>query len=152
MHLSTALGAFVAGVFVSRFADTHWIGHSLESLRVLFVALFFLSIGILVDIEFFVENLHKIITLTIVVLTANTLIVAFIVRLFGYDWRSSLYAGSLLSQVGEFSFILAAIGLNTRIIAKYSYQMTISIIVITMIASPVLIFCVRRYVFAPKGE
>lgn len=146
LQLSTALGAFVAGLFVSRINGTSWVSNSLDSLRILFITLFFLAIGMLIDLDFVLENLLEISLLVIAILLTNTLISAFTLKFFGYNWRASIYAGSLLSQVGEFSFILAAIGLNSNIIAGYSYQMTISIITITMLISPFIIFTVRKIV------
>lgn len=146
MQLSTALGAFVAGLIVSRIRETAWVSDSLDSLRVLFVAMFFLSIGMLIDLSFLRNYWHEVALLVVAVLITNTFINSSILKVFGYDWRSSLYAGTLLSQVGEFSFILAAVGLNAHIIADYSYQMTISIISITLLVSPVVIFLVRRLV------
>lgn len=147
MQLSTALGAFIAGIFVSRFAETSWVGHSLESLKVLFVTLFFLSIGMLIDFNFLVDNLYEILWLTLIILFVNTLVTALTMRFFGYNWQSSIYEGSLLSQIGEFSFIFAAIGLNSNIIIMHSYQMTISVIAVTMLLSPLFIFFIRRNLF-----
>ncbi|MFT7144627.1 MAG: CPA2 family monovalent cation:H+ antiporter-2 [Alphaproteobacteria bacterium] len=146
MQLSTALGAFVAGLLVSRIRETAWVGDSLDSLRVLFVALFFSSIGMLIDLRFISTHVFEIAFLVMAVFMTNFFINALILKSFGYKWRASLYAGSLLSQIGEFSFILATIGLNSHIIIERSYQMTISIIAITLLISPFLIFCVRLLV------
>lgn len=144
MQLSTALGAFIAGVFVSRIRETSWISDSLDSMRILFVALFFLSIGMLIDIHFVMQHLYTIAFLVVAVLATNSVINALILRIFGYQWRSSAYAGALLSQAGEFSFILATIGLQASIITDYSYQMTIALIAITLLISPVFIYAVRK--------
>lgn len=149
MNLSTALGAFVAGIFVSRIRQTSWVSDSLDSLRVLFVALFFLSIGIMINPMFIIEHAGEIASLVLAVLVTNTVISALTLNIFGYDWRSSVYAGTLLSQVGEFSFILAAIGLNSKIIGDYGYQLTISIIAVTLLISPIMIFIVRRFIHKP---
>lgn len=146
LQLSTALGAFVAGLIVSKIHKTTWVTSSLDSLRILFVALFFLSIGILIDLDFLTKHIRAVLLLVAAVLVTNTLITSIILKIFGYNWRSSIYAGSLLSQVGEFSFILATIGLSANIIVGYSYQMTISIITITMFVSPIIIFLVRSFV------
>ena len=59
-------------------------------------------------------------------------------------WREALYGGALLSQVGEFSFVLAAIGLATGVIGEFSYQLTISVIVLTLVLSPPWVAMFRR--------
>lgn len=148
--LSTALGAFVAGMLIGAANETRWVHHSLESFRVVFVALFFVSIGMLVDLAFIRANWLLITTLVILVILTNTFINGFILRLLGENWRDSLYAGTLLSQIGEFSFILAAIGIQAHIISSYGYQITIAVISISLLFSPVWIMLAKR-VLKPKS-
>ena len=144
MHLSTALGAFVAGMVVAAARETDWVHHSLQSLKVIFIALFFLSIGMLIDLNFLQKHLLEIAVLVVIVMLINTLINATTLRLFGDSWRESLYTGAILSQVGEFSFILVAVGLQADIINPFSYQMTISIIALSLFLSPAWIMTVKH--------
>jgi CPA2 family monovalent cation:H+ antiporter-2 len=69
--------------------------------------------------------------------------VAVILIVLGRNWRHSLKVGAMLSQIGEFSFVLAAIGLSNGVIGEFSYDMTISVIVITLAACPVWINVIR---------
>lgn len=136
LSLSTALGAFVAGMVIRSAREVEWAEHSLESFRVVFIALFFASVGMLVDLDFVARHWWQILVLVLIVIVANTTINALIIRFLGRSWRDSLYAGALLSQVGEFSFVLAAVGSQAGIISTFGYQMTIAIVAISLLVSP----------------
>lgn len=142
-QLSTALGAFVGGMVIGAAKETQWVHHSLESFRIVFVALFFVSIGMLVDLNFIQSHWLQVSALVILVIITNTFINGAILRLLGDNWRDSLYAGTLLSQIGEFSFVLAAVGMQSSIITSYGYQMTIAVISITLLISPPWIMFIK---------
>ena len=74
----------------------------------------------------------------------NTVLNGVILKLLGYQWRESFYAGAMLSQIGEFAFVLAAVGLSERFISDIAYQYTIAVIVLTLIISPFWIMAARR--------
>ena len=141
--LSTALGAFVAGMLIGAAKETRWVHHSLEPFRVLFVALFFVSIGMLVDLGFLQSHWYQVGALIFLVLITNTFINGVILRMLGENWRDSLYAGTLLSQIGEFSFLLAAVGIQAHIISDYGYQMTVVVISMSLLLSPAWIILVK---------
>ena len=142
-QLSTALGAFVGGMVIGAAKETQWVHHSLESFRIVFVALFFVSIGMLVDLSFIQSHWLQVGALVILVIFTNTFINGAILRMLGDTWRDSLYAGTLLSQIGEFSFVLAAVGIQSSIITDYGYQMTIAVISISLLISPPWIMLVK---------
>ena len=146
LQLSTALGAFVSGIVVSSARETEWVYKSLDSLRVIFIALFFLSIGMLIDLSFVQKNIVEVGLLVTAVMVSNIMINAIIIYLFAKEWRPSFYAGAMLSQVGEFSFVLAAIGLNTGIINDYGYQTTIAVIALSLFLSPIFIMVTKHIV------
>lgn len=141
--LSTALGAFVAGMLIGAAKETRWVHHSLEPFRVLFVALFFVSIGMLVDLGFLLYHWYQVGALILLVLITNTFINGLILRMLGDNWRDSIYAGTLLSQIGEFSFVLAAVGIQAHIISDYGYQMTVVVISMSLLVSPAWIMLVK---------
>lgn len=143
-QLSTALGAFAAGILVTAARETKWVHHTLEPFRVIFVALFFVSIGMLVDVSFISSHTMQVILLVVAVLVGNTLLNGIILRFLGYRWRESLYAGALLGQIGEFSFVLAAVGLTAGIISDIAYQYTIAVIALSLLVSPFWILAARR--------
>lgn len=141
--LSTALGAFVAGMLIGAAKETQWAHHSLESFRIVFVALFFVSIGMLVDLSFITDHWLQIAVLVMLVVITNTFINGLILKMLGDSWRNSLYAGTLLSQIGEFSFILAAVGIQAHIISDFGYQMTVAVISVSLLISPPWIMLVK---------
>ena len=145
--LSTALGAFVAGMIIGAAKETQWVHHSLESFRVVFVALFFVSIGLLVDLNFIAQHWAQIAALVVLVVVTNTFVTGAILRALGDNWRDSLYAGTMLSQIGEFSFVLAAVGIQASIISDYGYQMTVAVISISLLISPPWIMLVKRVLY-----
>jgi CPA2 family monovalent cation:H+ antiporter-2 len=143
--LSTALGAFVAGIVIHAARETMWVEHSLHGFRVIFIAFFFVSVGMLINVPFLKENWLQVVSLVFVAVIANTFINAVILRLLRRSWSESLYAGALLSQIGEFSFVLAAVGSQSGLIDYYAYQLTISVIAISLILSPVWIAGVKWF-------
>jgi CPA2 family monovalent cation:H+ antiporter-2 len=143
-NLSTALGAFLGGMLIGRTKETEWVRHSLESFRVIFVALFFVSLGLMVDLKFVAENILTITALVVIILLSNLLINAVILKSMKHTWKESLYAGSVLSPIGEFSFILAAIGYQINAITQYGYQLVIAIIVISLLISPLTIGIAKK--------
>ncbi|MFH1590323.1 MAG: cation:proton antiporter [archaeon] len=144
--LSTALGAFIAGIVISAAKETRWVHESLHPFRVLFVALFFVSVGMIIDISFLLDNLLLLVLLVVGALVLNTAINTGVIRLWGTSWRVSLYGGALLAQIGEFSLILAALGLNQGIILESTYQMTVLVIAISLLLSPIWIQVFKRLV------
>lgn len=143
--LSTALGAFVAGLVVASAKETEWIHHNLEPYRVLFVAAFFASIGMLVNLGFLAEHWLPILALILAAFLTNTIINAAILRTLGRSWWTSVYVGALLSQIGEFSFILAAVGKDIGIMTEYGYQMVLGVIVGTLMLGPAWIAVLRPF-------
>lgn len=143
-QLSTALGAFLAGMLVGAAKETDWVHHRLEPFRVVFMAIFFISVGMLVDLGFFMEHWSRILLMLAAVLLVNTLINAAIFKSLGDCWRTSLLAGAILAQVGEFSFVLAAVGKSAGAISDFGYQLTISVIALSLLFSPLWIALFNR--------
>lgn len=143
-HLSTALGAFVAGMLVGAARETGWVHKRLEPFRVVFVAVFFVSIGLLVDLEFLVDHAAVIFTLLVAVYITNACINSIIFKTLGESWRNSIYTGVILAQIGEFSFVLAAVGYQSHLINEYGYQISVAVIALSLLLSPTLIGVTRR--------
>jgi CPA2 family monovalent cation:H+ antiporter-2 len=144
--LSSALGAFIAGIILSSTKSTKWVHNSLHAFKIMFVALFFVSVGMLIDLQFLKANAIIIGSLVLIVFVVNNAINILIMRLFCKDWKLSLYAGALLSQIGEFSFILGSTGYYSGIIKIYSYQLIISTIALTLFISPIWINLSRKII------
>lgn len=144
MGLSTAFGAFVAGMLLRVIREAKWVESSLSGFRVIFVALFFASIGMLVNLKFLGTYWIEVAVLASVVIVANTLLVAVIIKILGRGWGHSFYVAAMVAQIGEFSFVLAAVGKSSGIIGDFAYQMTISVIVVTLVASPAWVLLIRK--------
>ena len=152
LGLSTALGAFVAGLVVSSARETDWVQHSLEPFRVVFIAAFFVSVGMLIDVSFVLNNLWLIALLVLLIVVVNTILNTAILRLLGSSWRRAGYAGALLSQVGEFSFILAGIAMSASILSDDNYRLVVAVIAISLLLSPAWIGLCKALLGHPEGK
>jgi CPA2 family monovalent cation:H+ antiporter-2 len=103
---------------------------------VAFVAVLFVAVGMLIELEFVFNNLPQVVALVVAALLNNNFSNAGILRALGDSWSVSLYSGARLAQIGEFSFALASVGLQSEIITRYSYQMTIAVIALRLVLSP----------------
>ncbi|MEM7676350.1 MAG: cation:proton antiporter, partial [Myxococcota bacterium] len=136
LGLSSALGAFVAGMLVHALDESHWIEKQIEPFRVVLAAAFFVSVGMTVDIAFVLQNWWMTLILAAVAMTTNTAINAVALRAAGVRWSRSIYTGALLGQIGEFSFLLALAGRESHVIEDSAYRLIVAVIVVTLIASP----------------
>jgi len=143
-HLSSALGAFVAGIIVGSASETNWVHHKLEPFYIFFVAIFFVNIGMLLDPLFIMNNLGTISLLVVASILVKTLLNFGLFYTFGMGQRNGLYTGALLSQIGEFGLVLIAIGMKAEIIFKYEFQLAISVISISLLLSPLWIFSIKK--------
>jgi CPA2 family monovalent cation:H+ antiporter-2 len=134
--LSPALGAFVGGMVMHAAQSTDWIHDTLHSFRVIFVSVFFLSVGLQIDFAFISAHIASIAVTLVAVYMTNHALNMIVLRLFNESWHDAFIGGALLAQIGELSFLLATAGLTLGIITDFSYQFTISLISLTLIASP----------------
>ncbi|MFY0686369.1 MAG: cation:proton antiporter [Cyclobacteriaceae bacterium] len=94
LGLSTALGAFIGGIVIASSKSTKWFHDSLFPLKVIFVALFFISVGMLIDLKFLFENFLIVAALVVLVFVINNVINSLIMRSFQVGWSDSLYGGA----------------------------------------------------------
>lgn len=142
--LSMALGAFLAGMLVASARETHWVHTSLEPFRVVFVAIFFVSIGMMVNLPQLFSQLGQVLFLVVAALTMNTVINALMLKLLGEPIEESLQTGAMLSQIGEFGFVLIAVALGSSIISMERYQMLLSVIALTLLLSPAWVMTAKQ--------
>lgn len=145
LELSTALGAFGAGLLVAAMKKNQWVHHNLSPFRVVFISLFFVSVGMQIDIPFITQNYLEVLLIVGGVIFTNTLINTVVLRFLGMGWKKSFYSGALLSQIGEFSFVLAALGYNAGIITKYGFNLVMSTIAVSLVLSIIWIKIVSRF-------
>lgn len=140
--LSLALGAFLAGLIISSSEYGHETLARLLSLRDAFVALFFVTIGILIDPSVIVDNLSLLATMIGLIVGGKLLIWTTVVRLFGYSWITALLAGIGLTQIGEFSFVLVQVAKTAGHVGSEVYNATLAASLITILVNAALV----RYV------
>lgn len=134
--LSLALGAFLAGLIISESEYSHQaFGNILPFLDV-FTSFFFVSIGMLLDIDFVFQNPILILGATISVLLIKAIIAGAATFILGYPLRIIIMVGLILSQVGEFSFILSRVGIEYKLLDNMAYQTFLSVAVITIALTP----------------
>jgi len=143
-RLSPYLGAFLAGIYVRATRETDWIHITLEPFYIFFVAIFFVSVGMMLDLSFVLENWPVILFLVGLVFFFNTAINTSMMRMLGEPWRESLLGGAMLAQVGEFSFVILAVGEKGGIVTEFTYQTILALITLTLVLSPGWISIFRR--------
>ena len=136
--LSFALGAFIAGMVLSESDYGHQALSDIIPLRDLFGLLFFASVGMLLDPLFLLENWPTILLLVLIVALGKGLIFGSLSLLFGYRNVVPLAVGLGLFQVGEFSFVLARVGLGTNSISDYLYGLILTTAIVTMFLTPLV--------------
>lgn len=138
MGMSLAFGAFLAGLMISESQYSHNAFSNLMPFKDTFTGFFFVSIGMLLDLNFVLNNYQLVIISIILVISIKTIVAGGTGFLLGHTFRGTVLIGIALSQVGEFSFILAKIGLTNSIISDYFYQLFLAVAVITMALTPFL--------------
>ncbi len=144
--LSAPFGAFLAGMILNASDQAEWVEEHLRSLYVVFVAIFFMSVGMLVQLDFVLAHVGMVAVLTLAVFALNSGINAITLRALGETWTMSLLTGGLLSQIGEFSFLLASLGLGLGMLSEEGHQMAIAVIALSLLLSPLWMIAVRLLV------
>lgn len=137
--LSLALGAFIAGLVI---AESEYGVQALSDVlpfRDTFTGIFFISVGMLLDLGFVLEHAGLVLTITVGVFLGKAIIAGGAVRLLKRSWQVSVLTGLGLAQVGEFSFILAMVGAPLGLLDADGYQLFLAMSVITMLATPFVI-------------
>ncbi len=136
--LSFAFGAFVAGLVLSESDYGHQALSDIIPVRDLFVLLFFVSVGMLFNPYYLIDNLYQVLTVVIVISLGKAFIFGTLSRLFNYRNVVPLAVSLGLFQVGEFSFVLARVGISTNSISDNLYSLILSTAIITMVMTPII--------------
>jgi CPA2 family monovalent cation:H+ antiporter-2 len=142
--LSLALGAFLAGLIISESEYSHQALGNILPFRDVFTSFFFVSIGMLLDVGFLVEQPIAIALIALGVLVLKSLIACCATVLLGFPFRTSILVGLSLSQVGEFSFILSKSGVQYNLLSGDIYQMFLAFSVLGMAGTPFVIMLAPR--------
>ena len=136
---SVALGAFLAGSLVAESGEAEQIEHLVAPLRDIFGAVFFVSVGMMIDPKLIAEHWQALILLTTAVVGGKIFGVTFASMLSGVGTTTSIEAGMSLSQIGEFSFIIAGAGLKTGATRDFLYTLAVAVSAVTTFLTPYMI-------------
>ncbi|SMB96656.1 sodium/hydrogen exchanger [Hymenobacter roseosalivarius DSM 11622] len=136
--LSLALGAFLAGLIISESEYSYEAVSNILPFREIFASFFFVSIGMLLDVRFFLENSVTIVLITLGVMLIKLLLTVGAALALRLPMRSVLLVGLALCQVGEFAFILSKVGLEAGLMQEQHYQYFLAVSILTMSLTPLI--------------
>jgi glutathione-regulated potassium-efflux system protein KefB len=152
LHLSTALGAFVAGVMLADSPYRHEIETDVEPFRSILLGLFFLAVGMVLDIPAILANPFFVIAMAAMVVGLKTALIWALARWFGMSNRPAFGLGLLLSQGGEFGFVLFAQAQGALLVQPQAASLFGAIVTLSMATTPFLLMIARRFEHAPGVE
>ena len=136
---SSAFGAFVMGSILAETIEAEKIIRLVEPVKNLFGAIFFVSVGMLVDPKILVDYALPILCLVMTILVGQSLFGSFAYMLGGESLKSAMKCGFSMAQIGEFSFIIASLGLSLGVISQFLYPIVVAVSVITTFLTPYMI-------------
>jgi len=152
LHLSTALGAFVAGVMLADSPYRHELEADVEPFRTILLGLFFIAVGMLLDLQVIAERPLFVIAMAIAVVATKTVVMFGVAKLFGVSNRSALGFGLLLSQGGEFAFVLFAQASAALLILPEAASLFGAIVTLSMATTPFLMMFSSRFLTPPPTK
>ncbi len=142
--LSMPFGAFLAGMLLAETTYRHQVAADILPFRSLLLGLFFMTVGMSINLPFAIEFFYVVIAVAVCLIFGKAILMAVLCRLTGYSTGQSVRFGALLSQGGEFGFVLLSAGILQGIVPESQGQLLIAGIVMTMIATPILAHLGRR--------
>ena len=136
---SAALGAFIMGSILAETVEAERIEHIIKPVKDLFGAIFFVSVGMLVDPAILVEYAWPVAIITLVTIVGKACFSTFGVLLSGQTLKTSVKSGFSLAQIGEFAFIIASLGVSLKVLDDYVYPIIVAVSVITTFTTPYFI-------------
>ena len=149
--LSLALGAFIAGVVLSESEYSHQVLADILPFRDVFNSIFFISIGMLLSVATFVSEFGAVLVWTLLMIVGKFLIAFAVVKILGYATRVSVMTALGIAQIGEFSFVLAKVGIGQNLMSEADYQRFIAASVLSIFATPFLIKAAPRVGFLAES-
>ncbi|HEX8058055.1 MAG TPA: cation:proton antiporter [Novosphingobium sp.] len=149
LGLSTALGAFVAGVMLADSPYRHELEADVEPFRTILLGLFFLTVGMMLNLQAIADRPLFVVGMALTLITVKAAVIFAIAMLFRMSWRAALALGVLLSQGGEFGFVLFAQAANAQLIASDAASLFGAIVTLSMATTPFLMAATKRFREAP---
>ncbi len=151
LGLSTALGAFIAGVMLADSPYRHELEADVEPFRSILLGLFFLAVGMMLDLGAIARDPLFVISMALMLITVKAAVMFVLARLFGVPWRGALALGLLLSQGGEFGFVLFGQASHAMLIAPEASSLFSAVVTLSMATTPFLMIATRRFRADPKA-
>jgi monovalent cation:H+ antiporter-2, CPA2 family len=139
LGMSLAFGAFLGGLMISRSEYSQdAFGHVLP-FKDTFTSFFFVSIGMMLDLNFVFDNLILVLATVLLVIVIKTLVAGSTAFMLGHTFRGTVVVGLAMAQIGEFSFILAKVGQDYKILTDFYYQLFLAVTIVSMSITPFII-------------
>ncbi len=145
--LSLALGAFLAGLIISESEYSHQATSIILPFRELFTSFFFISVGMLLNLQFFGQHFITILLIVLAVFLLKSIIAALAVAVLKYPPRTFLLTGLALFQVGEFAFILSKVGIENGLLDDRTNQYFLAVSIVSMLLTPFVIIFSENIAF-----
>ncbi len=142
--LSAAYGAFLAGLVLGNTRGLRPLIEAGKPIEGLLIMVFFLSIGLLIDLNYIWANLGEVVLWLVVVTLVKTALNITILHLQGQPWQRAFLAGVVLGQVGEFSFLIAAAGATAGLVTPENSRLIVAIVALSLLVSPLWLITARR--------
>ncbi len=139
LGLKLALGAFLAGLIISESEFSFEALKNIMPFKKIFTAIFFISVGMLLNLKFVYENYWLLSGITVLVMFVKFLIIAPTAFFLKIGIRNAIVSGLVLCQVGEFAFILSKVGLEGQVLSVFNYQVFLAVSIMSMVASAIMI-------------
>jgi voltage-gated potassium channel Kch len=138
LHLSVALGAFIAGVMLAESPYRHEVENDVEPFRSILLGLFFLSVGMMLDLAVIAERPMFVLGIAAAVIATKSVLIGLLARAFGNNWPRSIRLGLLLSQAGEFGFVLFGQATAAGLILPEAASLFGAVVTLSMASTPFL--------------
>jgi K+:H+ antiporter len=142
--LSPAYGAFIAGLVIGNTTLRNRVIPVIEPIQSILLVVFFLSIGLLIDLDYIRAHLGVVMAAALIVIAIKTVLNVFLLRFAGFDRETALLGGLSMAQIGEFSFVLAAAGFTAGALGFDIYRLSIAVTAITLLLSPAWMALMHR--------
>lgn len=144
LGLSTAFGAFLAGLVVGNSSERRIVMRGTKPIESVLLVVFFLSVGLLIDANFFIEHLGTLFVVLLLATVTKGVINVAALRVAGEPWERAVLAGVAMGQIGEFAFVIAGIGLTVGAINTDGYKIAVAVIAMSLMLGPAWMALERR--------
>jgi len=144
LDLSAAYGAFVAGLVIGNSSLKETIFAEVKPIQTILMMVFFLSIGLLIDLNYIWDNLGAVLAILFMVTFFKTALNIGVIRALGQPWSIAVVSGIVLAQIGEFSFLLAGVAVTSGVIPPETQRLVVAVTVMSLLLSPIWTLTARR--------